>query len=219
MSKVEQLRNRLMKLRDRFLEEEVVETIGSTRSLVLKGGKITEDYPLIMCPVCQEEAQAVEGQLDQEHNSWLYFDTTCSTCHTSFRIGEVQERCCLCRNPLSSDPYYDANELNHHWCKKNGQIYCTPCFMQLFFDGYIDLSSDECPIMADCRQCTHVGYTIDPYHSRLISIGYEEFAIVQTCDDVRQTCQYIMDEGGRYLILYTSSEESPQREYTIYRKR
>ena len=78
MSKVEQLRNRLMKLQNQFLEEEVKELIGSTRSLVLRDG-IVKDYPLIMCPACQEETQAVEGQLDREYQSWIYFDTECSS--------------------------------------------------------------------------------------------------------------------------------------------
>ncbi len=218
MSKVEQLRNGLIKLQNQILEQEVAEAIGSTRALVLTDG-IIEDYPLIMCPVCQEEAQVVEGQLDQEHQCWLYFDTECSSCHTMFRVGEVQERCCLCKNPLPSDPYYDVNELDYHSCERDGQIYCTPCFMQLFFDGYIDLSSDDDMIMADYPRCTHVGHTVDPYLSRLVAIGYEEFAVVQTWDEARQACQPIMDEGGRYLILYTSSEEPRQYEYTIYRKR
>lgn len=226
MPNIEQLKNRLAKLQKQTLETEAAKKEVSTTKLIFTDGSAVEDYPLITCPACGEVTEVIEGRLDHEHKSWGYFETICESCNTNFRLGEVDERCALCRVPFPSDPYYDINELNHHWCDKDGQDYCTSCFMQLFFDGYIDLSSNNSVDTSDNSQiaagppCTHVGHSLGPYHSRLAVKGFEEAAVVKEWDEVIRICQQVLEEDKRYLILYKSSEEpGQQNEYVIYRTR
>ena len=148
MSKVEELRKRLVKLQEQIRRQDVKETTGSATKLVMAKGSTVDDYPLVQCPVCGEEVDATEGQLDIHRNRWVFFEAFCPACDTDFRIGEPPYRCALCHEPLPCDPYNDVNELYHHRCQKDEHYYCTPCFMQLFFDGYIDLSSDD-PDLSD----------------------------------------------------------------------
>ena len=225
MTKVEQLRKRLEKLQEQILREEVNEITGSTTKIVMADGSMTDDYPLITCPVCGEKADFTEAQLNIDGNMWTYFEGFCSVCHTDFRIGEVPDRCALCHEPLPCDPHEDVNELYHHWCKKDGQYYCTPCFMQLFFNDYIDLSSDNPEVRDDSLLVyslwyTHIGNSVAPYCSRLVAKGYQEVAVVEEWDEINQVCQQIVNEGRRYLVLslsVSSDEPEGKNYYIIYR--
>jgi hypothetical protein len=216
MTKVEQLRKRLVKLQEQILRVEVDEITGSTPMLVLANGSTSDDFPLVTCPNCGDETQFTEAQLDNDGNRWTYYQGFCDACRTDFRIGEVPDKCALCHEPFVCDPREDVNEFYHHWCEKDRRCYCTPCFMQLFFDSYIDLSSDNpevrdeehCPstVMPYSRLYTHIGHSVSPYHSRLIAKGYEEVARAKEWDEIKQLCKHIVEEGHRYLILSVSNK-------------
>jgi len=83
--------------------------------------------------------------------------------------------------------------------------------MQLFFDGYIDLSSDN-PDIRDNEPCagslvpysmwyTHIGLSVTPYRSRLVAKGYQEVVALENWDGIKQVCRQVVNEGRRYLIL------------------
>lgn len=167
-----------------------------------------KECPSIRCPICGEMVSPIEGRLDEELNKWVFFESRCSNCETDFQIGEVAERCALCHETLKSDPYYDINEFDHHWCEIDQQSYCTPCFMQLFFEGYIDLSSNKTGIGDFDHIPTHVGYSLSPYRSRLLACGYNEVATIAEWEQVKHLCQQIANRGGYYLVLGVFVQES-----------
>ena len=228
MPKIEQLRKWQAKLQEQILQEEVNELIGSKRRIVMTGGPTTDDYPLILCPACGEQVWSSEGELHAVGKRWAYFDGRCGACNTDFRIGQVSHRCALCQEPFPSDPCCDINEFHHHWYEKDGQSYCTPCFMQLFFDGYIDLSSDN-PQLTDETHCTdtealhslwptHVGNTVAPYCSRLAANGYEEVVVVKEWEEIGEICRRVVEEGRRYLVLGSGSRKAEDEyHYIVYR--
>jgi hypothetical protein len=230
ISRIEQFRSRLIKLEGQVLQEEVNEIIGSTVKLVSVDGSSVDNDPVVTCPACGEEAGFIEAQLDSSGKRWVYYDGYCQNCDTEFVIGEVPHKCALCDEPLPCDPHEDVNELYHHWCEKDRQHYCTPCFMQLFFDGYIDLSSENPNVRDDepCPGCvlpysiwyTHVGRSVAPYCSRLVGKGYEEVAAVKEWDEIKQVCRQIVSQSRRYLILSISGDEPERRYYyVIYQTR
>lgn len=228
MSKLSQLKGRLVRLQQQIQQEETNEKTGSCREIVVTGVGCISDYPIITCPACGEIASRSEAELDPEGRKWVYFDGFCSDCRTSFRIGEVTNECALCHEPFRSDPYYDINEFDHHWCKKDGLPYCTACFMQLFLDGYIDLSSDnpellhyteqrDGPAVLDGWDYTFIGYSIDPYRSRLAAKGYQQVAAVKEWDEMKEICQQIINGGQRYLALgLIIAEPDTDVRYIIY---
>ncbi len=242
-SRVEQFRSRLAKLEKKILEEELDEIMGSTSRLVSSDDSVSEDYPVVTCPICGEEAGFTEAQRDREGKGWMYYDGSCEACDTEFVIGEVPDRCALCEEPFPSDSYQDVNELYHHTYDKGGQTYYTACYMQLFFDGLFDLSSDNTDVPEDESHpgnitpyfglfYTHVGNTVAPYYSRLVSKGYEEVAIVSLVTtgyqdvatakewhEIYQVCRQIVSRGRRYLILSTNDEEPGRDHYIIYQNR
>ena len=128
MSRIEQLRRRHVKLQKQIRREEVNKITGSKRRIVMSGGSTTDDYPLVLCPVCGEEVRASEAELDVGGNRWAYFYGRCDACHTDFRIGQVTDRCARCDEPFAHDPYYDINEFYHHWWA----LYQKPQFPNTF---------------------------------------------------------------------------------------
>ena len=151
---------------------------------------------------------------------WPYCDDTCQKCGTRFRIGEVEEKCALCQQPFLSHPYYDVGERNHHWCKKNNQQYCTSCFMQLFFDGYIDLSSDKVDIdnenFIGFEICTEIG-TVVPYQSRLAAKGYEFVDNVQEWNRAKQVSIRVVADNHKYLMFGIDAGLVDTHRFLIYR--
>ena len=219
MSKIEQLRKRQAKLEKQIVQEEANEKTGLKTRYVLAGGSIIDYCPLVLCPICGEETGPMEGQLSSDRDRWTYFWDRCYTCDTEFRIGRVSEKCALCHEPFFSDPYHDVNQYDHHRCEKDGRSYCTPCYMQLFFDGYIDLSSDNPELTDDTGRTalysvwpTHVGNTVAPYRSRLITNGYEEVAVVKEWAQVGEICCKVVAKGRRYLVLGAGVVD-PREEY------
>jgi hypothetical protein len=175
----------------------------------------------ITCPVCKEIVDGpIENELSEDQKTWVYFETVCHNCRTQFRIGEVTDKCHLCHQTFPSEPYFDVNERIHHWCKTDNQEYCTPCFMQLFFDGYVDISSDREDIddenFLGLEICTNLG-TIAPYKSRLATKGYELARSTQEWDQAKQLCKQLVRDNHRYLLFGTDGEQAGTKEYLIYR--
>ena len=136
------------------------------------------------------------------------------------RTEELSKRCAQCKQPFHSDPYDDINEFYSHGSKDREGFYCTPCFMQLFFDGDIDLSSDDPETQ---YKQIYVGHSEAPYSSRLAARGYQVFATVEEAhkgDDVsgafEEICRQIINKGRRYLILGVEDPESSRYRFIIY---
>ena len=102
--------------------------------------QIEEYEPLVTCPTCgkivEDSCGGVRGEKDK---IWQYYDTICDNCHTKFIIGEITDKCALCHEPFRSPLVDDINEFYHHWCRRDGKNYSTPCYMQRFFDGFVDI--------------------------------------------------------------------------------
>ena len=128
--------------------------------------------------------------------------------------------CALCKQPFRSDPHDDVNEFYSHYSKDAAVFYCTPCFMQLFFDGDIDLGSDDPETI---YKQIYIGHSEAPYSSRLADKGYQMFATVEEMyegDDVsgefKEICRQIINKGRRYLILGVEDPESSRYRFIIY---
>jgi hypothetical protein len=235
-SRTEQLSRIMVKPEEQLRREEVRKAAGSNRQVVMTDGPPTDvdDIPLVICPACGEEVPACEAQLNAAHNGWVYFDSRCNSCDTKFRTGEVPERCDLCQQLFRTRPYSDINEFYHHYCREDGHSYCTPCHMQLFFEGYLDLSSDDLGLLRQYDEpntgailhdppWTYIGCTVTPYEYRLAIKGYQEIATVDKQDwgnslhTLVHICGQIVSRGRRYLILVEGTDiVEPAYRHIVY---
>lgn len=225
MSKIEQLRKWQAKLQEQILEEEASEKGASKREYISTLDFLADGLPPVLCPVCGEATCKGVGETNADGDGWEHLSSRCRACHTDFRIGQVSHRCALCYEPFRYAPYDDINEFHHHLCGKDRQCYCTPCFMQLFFDDCIDLSSSHPEFTDDTDpndyavlrgyRPTYVGNTVAPFRSRLAANGYEEVALVKERDDIEQICRRVAQEGRRYLVLISGKSEK-ERHYIVY---
>ena len=224
MTNIEQLRKWEARIRERIVQEEEKE--GTVHEYPCDHYyDIIGHQPLVLCPTCGEPTEPGESRLAAEGDRWEHASATCIECGTDFRLGQVPDRCALCCEPFATQPHCDRGDYHHHWCAEDRHNYCTPCYMQLFFDGYIDLSSDNPEPIHDkdsnellYLRCwrTYVGSSVAPYRSRLIAKGYQEAAVLEDYKDVSKTCRQAVRQGRRYLILCSSIQGTGKESYHVF---
>ena len=228
MFKIVQLRKWQAKLEEQILQEESKEPSKAPWEYQCTPDFTLEGCPPVLCPVCGQAVCEGVGKPKTDGNGWEHLSTKCRGCGTRFHLGEVSDTCALCHEPFRLAPYVDMSQSDHHRCRKDRQFYCTPCFMQLFFDGYIDLSCGD-PNFTDDSEFGErmvpypydpifVGHTVAPYRSRLAVKGYELALVARGWQETTEICRRVAEEGRRYLVL-RSEAKGREGDYSIYQTR
>lgn len=172
---------------------------------------ITAEPGSTLCPTCRKPCEVAGRQSYPTAPDTLYSIVFCQQCGTLFRTGNMVNECSRCGMLFPDDPYDDVNSFYSHWCDIDLTFYCTPCYLNLFFNGRIDLSLDNPDVdRATSRKweiavlwCIYVEGSISRYLPRLKARGFEQVAEMDEpeFDRVRETCGDIAKAGNRYLVL------------------